>query len=337
MTIGTKKIGRRKESSPMESNVIGFQKLTDLLLKTTIEFNKSLSQKYSEIISKSIEESTEKKAKIKAEKFTEEFLKIFQKEEEQAAKSVQKIYEKSFKDALILSEMTGAKIEISAEDLLELTKFSSSMNKDIVKKILELIPTFHANQVLEMLDGDLQVTVSNKGKKLIKELKNCKKGKKGWKQFEDICVKILEYCFIPPIERISVQIPTDGAHHKRDIMVRIPFSSIGMWGYFLGRYGTGLIIDCKNYTEPIGQSEVHDITKYLGNNKPSTLGIILSRTDPSESAITQRKSEYASADKKLIIFLKDEDLEKMIELKDAMHEPASVIERAITDFIDSIP
>lgn len=54
---------------------------------------------------------------------------------------------------------------------------------------------------------------------LLSELKACKPGIKNWKDYEDICIKIIKFLFIPPFRTVLVQARTSDGHERRDAVL----------------------------------------------------------------------------------------------------------------------
>jgi hypothetical protein len=51
---------------------------------------------------------------------------------------------------------------------------------------------------------------------LVNRLDNCPTGKIGWREFEDICIEILEFLFVPPLVRPIIQPRTYSGTNRRD-------------------------------------------------------------------------------------------------------------------------
>jgi len=250
--------------------------------------------------------------------------------------SISKFFKLELPKSISLSGLGGSKINISSKKLLEFTTYANSANKQIIQKILELVPSYSAEKILRMLDQDIVSNISKPGKRLIKELTKCENNKNFWIQYEEICLKIMKHCFYPPLDEIYFQSRNITGGHKRDIILKIPFGILGSWGLILAIYGPGVVVDCKNYKRAISGTAINDISKYIGDGKISTLGIIFTRIQPKQSAMVEQIDQYKNVSKKLIVCLTDDDLIKMIKLKDSKKDPITVIEKAIFDFRLSI-
>jgi hypothetical protein len=96
-----------------------------------------------------------------------------------------------------------------------------------------------------------------------------------------------------------------------------------------------LVVECKNYKEPLKENQLRISSKYVGVSKLSTLGLILSRKGLQKSGVTAQENVWKE-DKKMRLCMNDEQLQKMLELKHEGDEPWKVIDRLIRDFLLSI-
>ena len=101
----------------------------------------------------------------------------------------------------------------------------------------------------------------------------------------------------------------------------------GFWAYVKNAYSSlSLIVECKNYSDPIGPNAVVITSKYFGDKKLGTFGIILSRNGPKANCWRQQ-IQYWQDEGKMILCLSDEDLKDMITLKLKGKEPETVLDR----------
>jgi len=172
--------------------------------------------------------------------------------------------------------------------------------------------------------------------KLIGGLSSCMKGRKHWQKFQLICKDILTYLFVPPLGEPIEESRTKTGLERRDLIFQIPYDADGFWQMIFNIYGArALIVDCKNYSEPVGKDEVLDISQYLAKKRLGNFGIILSRCPPSESAMKEIKKLW-SDDDKMIICLDDEELKKMIQFKENNERSEKIIDKKILDFLASL-
>jgi hypothetical protein len=91
-------------------------------------------------------------------------------------------------------------------------------------------------------------------------------------------------------------------------------ASAGLWHYWAVVYGSDLImVECKNYSNPIGPAEVDLTTKYLRRPGLARLAFVATRQPPNAQAIETAREIYRT-DGKLFIFLTDRELTDLAEL-----------------------
>jgi len=165
-----------------------------------------------------------------------------------------------------------------------------------------------------------------KGITLIKRLYSCPKGYEGWKTFEDICVDILCYLFVPPLSPPKIQQRTYSGIDIRDaVFPNRNFNVINIWGQLFKELEARLILfDFKNYDkEEIGKEEVDQIRNYL-TGPMGRLAIMCCSKLPNEIAHKRRNSIFSS-EKKVILFLLPSHFKEMIFRKERGEDPADLI------------
>ncbi|MGK7956479.1 MAG: hypothetical protein AB4063_14705 [Crocosphaera sp.] len=163
-------------------------------------------------------------------------------------------------------------------------------------------------------------------KQLVDRLMSCPAGKTGWEDFEDICIEILEYLFVPPLSKPKVQARTLSGVDRRDaVFPNRNFNNSNIWGQLLQELNARMIVfEFKNYdASSIGKEEVNQISNYL-TEPIGRLGIIICSKQPDKSAYIKRNTIYSQS-KKIIVFLTKEHLEEMIYIKERGDDPADLI------------
>lgn len=187
------------------------------------------------------------------------------------------------------------------------------------------------------LNDNLQVKIIDKEfievEKMITRLDNCPEGMTGCYEYESICVHILDKLFVPPLGKVHIQCRTESGNDVRDAI--FPNRSDDKnWKFIREKYNADFILfEFKNYAKKgtgIDKHTVNQISSYL---KPTltNFGIICSKKKPSRSALIKRSEEFRDH-KKLILFLSNEDLKKMLRLKCQKLEPSDVIIDLIDKF-----
>jgi hypothetical protein len=101
------------------------------------------------------------------------------------------------------------------------------------------------------------------------------------------------------------------------------------------RFGWTLILECKNYGSYLKENQLVISSKYLGPEKLSTLGIIITRKGLHANA--QKAQENIWKKQKLMLLcFNDSDLETLLKLRDNDEETSKMIDNAIRKFLSSI-
>jgi len=174
---------------------------------------------------------------------------------------------------------------------------------------------------------------NTQGFDLVERLSLCPQGREHWVVFQKLCKDILTYLFVPPLSEPIVESRTGTGHQRRDLIFPIPYDAAGFWALIRSRYyAEALIVDCKNYSNPIGQDEITHISRYLGKEGLGLFAIVISRLPPAKSAIKEILRLWRN-EGKLIVCLCDDDFKKMIELKEKGQEPEKVIDEIRFDML----
>jgi len=207
---------------------------------------------------------------------------------------------------------------------------SNSVNKDLLGHQVN----YYEQSELEEIAKPKKKSRKKKITELIKKLESCKSGKKYWKPYEDVCNGILSYCFSPDLDEPLVQSFTEDKIHRRDLIFYIPHGLGGFWEFIIHKFGTGIVIDCKNYADEISGNEVRIATKYIGKKKLTTFALIVSRKGLNKNGKKVQRDLWNNNDQ-LLLNLTDADLIKMLELKGNDDDPWKVIDLMMKDFHNS--
>ena len=228
----------------------------------------------------------------------------------------------------------GASIFDSAKPLVSFIQLNDIALKPITERI-KRIPSFYEVQELEPVRSPPRTPVTKKAKQLLAKLKNCEPGIENWIKFQDICMEIISYCLVPPLFDAMEQSETKDKSHRRDLIYNIPHGGGAFWTYLTIKYGLGIIIDCKNYKDPLKENEVLITSKYFGKEKLTTLGLIISRKGLSPTGLKAQQDLWKDQGK-MLLCLDDSDMAKMLELKDMDDEPWKIIDLKEREFRSSL-
>jgi Holliday junction resolvase-like predicted endonuclease len=178
--------------------------------------------------------------------------------------------------------------------------------------------------------------LDNTGSRLCKELHNLSSGSIDWSQYEKLCEKILKYLFNDHLSGWSKQKRTDDELNRFDYVCRIK-PSTEFWNFVIQQmHSRYIIFEFKNYKEQIKQGQVLTTEKYLLEKALRRVAIMLTRKGAHESAIKMTQGAMRESGK-LILILKDEDICKMLRMKENGSDPTDLLFEMTDDFLLSLP
>ena len=169
------------------------------------------------------------------------------------------------------------------------------------------------------------------------DLKQCLEqippGRDNFRDYEDVCIDILSYVFLPPfVLPPEIQDISDDKLHRRDAIYRLDTGD-EIWDRIQSQFRTRFVLaEFKNLTGETGQKEVVDICRYLYPDAMRSLGFLCGRNEPDKSAIKLRTSEWRGS-RKLVLFLSDTEMKDLLELKASGNNPAEHIDHKIDLFL----
>lgn len=161
---------------------------------------------------------------------------------------------------------------------------------------------------------------------LVYRIDGCLTGEKNWREFEDLCLEILEFLFVPPLVRPIIQPRTYSGTNRRDaVFPNRNFDEKHGWGLLLRELEARMVLfEFKNYgTTDIGNEEVIQTDNYL-TQPMGRLAIMICSKIPQNSAHIQRNTIY-SRNRKIILFLTKEHLKEMLFIKERGEDPCDLI------------
>jgi len=161
---------------------------------------------------------------------------------------------------------------------------------------------------------------------LLTMLDECPPGHSGWRQYEDACIEILKYLFVPPLHNPQIRERSISGLDIRDaIFPNRSMDNVTVWGQLRHELGARLVLfEFKNYdVEDIGSREVDQVRNYM-TQEMGRLGIMVSNKEPHVNARTRRNEVYLR-ERKLILLLTSNHLREMIYMKERGDDPALLI------------
>jgi hypothetical protein len=186
-----------------------------------------------------------------------------------------------------------------------------------------------------------------RGVELIGRLRSVRPGKDDAKQYEIICLDIIDYLFSPSLQEAQTQCRSEDGLNIFDIVYRVN-PSHAFWETLTRDFRARVIVfECKNYGDEIGPGQVYTTERYMSTKALRSICFLLSRKGPNEHARLAAAGAMRDSGK-LMIFLSDGDLERMISAKDVQNaktsssearenDPTIILDRKIYDFIARLP
>lgn len=182
------------------------------------------------------------------------------------------------------------------------------------------------------------------GEALITSLAALPAGKKDAKTYETICKDIIDYLFGDDLRDVRSQKRTTDGLNIYDLIYRVspkhPF-----WVTLTRDFRARVVLfECKNYGKPIGAMQVFTTERYLSASALRPICFVLSRK-PAHPHAVQAASGAMRESGKLLVFLSDDDLIKMLRAKDAQlkeggsvaemqaNDPTEILDQTIYDFV----
>lgn len=171
---------------------------------------------------------------------------------------------------------------------------------------------------------------------LIDELKACVPGKSDWGKYQKLVGKILETLFCPPLKTPLPQSNDKEKKNRRDYVLPNYSLENDVWKYVREQYNADyIVVDAKNSAKSIAKDDVLQIANYLKVKGAGLFGIIVSRKGEDKASEHAIRDAWIM-DNKMIITLKDADIESMLIEKRNGNNPAELILKKIEDFRLSI-
>lgn len=176
-----------------------------------------------------------------------------------------------------------------------------------------------------------RVEPARAGSDLVDRLKSVPAGKEGWREYEDACIDLLNYAFVPPLRPPKIQSSTEDGLDRRDAIYPIGMGS-AFWDSIKYQYSSRMVVaEFKNYVDPIGQREVESLQQYLLPKAKRSFGLLCSRHEPSKAAMRARRRAWMVAEN-IILFLSDEDLSEITRIRSEDNDPSEVLDAQMDEF-----
>ncbi len=173
--------------------------------------------------------------------------------------------------------------------------------------------------------------------KYVQKLKNCKVGKSNHsdREYELICTEIITYLFGTEFFKISKQHNTEDKMFRMDLLCSLK-GTTEFWKFLISFYRTKFVVfEFKNYDKHISQNLIYVTEKYLFPIALRNVAFIISRKGFDSNA-EKAALGCLKENGKLIVSLTDEDLIKMLYMKENGEEPSDYLLSEIEELLMAV-
>ncbi len=176
-----------------------------------------------------------------------------------------------------------------------------------------------------------RINVQTREENLSEALRTLSPGKLECLTYQQLSCDIFSHLFVPPLEPPRFEMTDTDGRNRRD-MIFENSTEHPYWKMLRGIYKADyIVIDAKNYSDPITKQPIIDIAHYLKSYGCGLFGIILTRKGADGSALHAIKEQWTSVNK-MILVLDDDDLLEMLRMKSSGKKPEELIRVKIADF-----
>lgn len=168
---------------------------------------------------------------------------------------------------------------------------------------------------------------------LRQRLRACSPGRPGWRDFEDTCVDVLQYLFVPPLTQPILQPRSYSGIDRRDaVFPNRNINSTNNWGRLYRELAARMVLfEFKNYdVDEIGKDETNQTRNYL-TTPMGRLAIMCCNREPNTAAHIKRNTIFTE-DKKVILFVTTEHLMEMLSIKERGEDPSDLVIDMVEQF-----
>ena len=194
-------------------------------------------------------------------------------------------------------------------------------NKYLLKNVIYLYIEKEIGIVEKLEDS----TIADR---LINDIKKCPLGQPGWKQFEEIILKIIKYVFENSFSNLLIkeQVRDELGTDIKDFII----SNNGtheFWRTIKNLYNSNnIVIECKNYKSTIGINELRQVADYLEERAYGQFGIIFTRKGLDDGGIKKQLKYLRTQNKKMILVLNEDDIIELIKRRSININPEETFE-----------
>jgi hypothetical protein len=178
--------------------------------------------------------------------------------------------------------------------------------------------------------------IDRKGTELCAELKEIRKGRSAWAQYEKTCEKILKYLFPNDLYGWHSQKRTDDGLNRYDYVCRVR-PTTEFWKFVIDHLDSRYILfEFKNYSGKIKQGQILTTEKYLLERGLRRVAIIMTRVGADAHAVAMTQGAMREHGK-LMLIVDDEKVCEMLHMKERGEDPTDCLFELADDFLLKLP
>lgn len=195
-----------------------------------------------------------------------------------------------------------------------------SQQEALSNLINDILPEFHFIAERMEIARDLE-----------KQLAACPTGTKSWKQYEELCLKILRFCFLPPFRHILEQSRIDGGFSRRDAVLPNTVNS-SFWSAVRTEFDARHVIcEFKNVSGSATKTNLDQLRIYLSRPTVGRFGFIMTRSRSNRQLRAAQRRAYEEH-RILILILSDENIVDMLRTRAVLNTSDDVLEQLKIEF-----
>ena len=183
------------------------------------------------------------------------------------------------------------------------------------ERALKLAPESSASRDFAIAEREESSPATAIGATLTARLRAIQPGRKGARQYESVCIDIIDYLFGEHLVDARSQARTEDGLNVFDVVYRVK-QAHSFWNTLTRDFRARVVMfEFKNYSGKIGPHQVYSTERYMSGSAMRRICFIVSRQAPhahAELAAVGALRENGN----LLVFLHDDDLETMLQFRD---------------------
>ena len=150
--------------------------------------------------------------------------------------------------------------------------------------------------------------------------------------YEAACESILEFLFSPDLGSPKAQVFNSTRSYRRDLIMKNG-AETGFWARMRERYQADyLIAEFKNVKSSVGNTSIWQLAGYMKEKGVGFFGMLIARNGVSRGTANPAILDQWIHANKMIVPISNEDLKRMIDMRDSGSDPTDYVD----DLIDRI-